>query len=410
MQNSELFFILENIGRERGLSSEMLLESLKRALASAYKKKYNQAPQELKVALDEGKGGLKASVIKEVVKKVDNPGGEISLEEAKKINKEAKLGERIEVKVDPLHFSRIAASAGKYVMMQQIAEMEKDLIYEEFKKKEGKIISGTVRYRTDYFILVDLGKIEGVLPKKEQLINKEYKQGERIRIYVLRVTREPKGPRAILSQTHPNFLRKLFELEVPEIAEGIVSIKQIKRDAGKRAKVVVESKEERVDAVGACVGVRGSRIKAILREIQREKVDIIRYSDDPAVFIKNSLKPAQIKEVKLDEVKKEAKAIVSDDQLSLAIGNGGENVKLAAKLTGWQIDIRSVGQIEKEAVFLRNLPGIGEKILVSLKQAGFLTNKDILRGGVEGLCEVPGIGSKIAEKIIKRVKKMEDKS
>jgi len=410
MQNSEFSFILENIERERGLSSEMLLESLKRAIASAYKKKYNQMPQELRVVLDEEKGGLKAFVSKEVVEKVNNLGGEISLEEAKKINKEVKIGEGIEVEVDPLHFSRIAASTGKYVMMQQIAEMEKDLIYEEFKKKEGEIISGTVRYRTNYFILVDLGKIEGVLPKREQLPNREYKQGERVRAYVLRVTRELKGPRIILSQTHPNFLRRLFELEVPEIAEGIVNIKQIRRDAGKRAKIVVESKEEKVDAVGACVGVRGSRIKAILRELQREKVDIIRYSDDPAGFIKNSLKPAQVKEVKLEEIKKEAKVIVSDDQLSLAIGSGGENVKLAAKLTGWQIDVRSVGQIEKEAVFLKNLPGIGEKILVSLKQAGFLTGKDILRGEVEGLCEVPGIGPKIAEKIIKKVREMEDKS
>jgi len=410
MQNSEFSFILENIERERGLSSEMLLESLKRAIASAYKKKYNQMPQELRVVLNEEKGGLKAFVSKEVVEKVNNPGGEISLEEAKKINKEVKIGERIEVEVDPLHFSRIAASTGKYVMMQQITEMEKDLIYEEFKKKEGEIISGTVRYRTNHFILIDLGKIEGVLPKREQLPDREYKQGERVRAYVLRVTRELKGPRIILSQTHPNFLRRLFELEVPEIAEGIVNIKQIRRDAGKRAKVVVESKEEKVDAVGACVGVRGSRIKAILRELQREKVDIIRYSDDPAVFIKNSLKPAQVKEVKLDEIKKEAKVIVSDDQLSLAIGSGGKNVKLAAKLTGWQIDVRSVGQIEKEAVFLKNLPGIGEKILVSLKQAGFLTGKDILRGEVEGLCEVSGIGPKIAEKIIKKVREMEDKS
>ncbi|MEA1965307.1 MAG: transcription termination factor NusA [Candidatus Aerophobetes bacterium] len=410
MQNNELSFILENIGKERGLSSEMLLESLKRALASAYKKKYNQMPQDLQVVLDKEKGGLKAFASKEVVEKVKNVGGEVSLKEAKKINKEVKLGEKIEIEVDPLHFSRIAASTGKYVMMQQIAEMEKDLIYEEFKKKEGEIISGTVRYRTDHFILIDLGKIEAVLPKKEQLPDREYKQGERVRAYVLRVTRELKGPRIILSQTHPNFLRRLFELEVPEITEGIVNIKQIKRDAGRRAKVVVESKEEKVDAVGACVGVRGSRIKAILRELQREKLDIIRYSEDPAVFIKNSLKPAQVKEVKLDEIKKEAKAIVSDDQLSLAIGSGGGNVKLAAKLTGWQIDVRSVGQIEKEVAFLRNLPGVGEKILVFLKQAGFLTGKDILRGGVEGLCEVPGIGPRIAEKIIKKVRETEDKS
>ncbi len=406
MQSGEFFFLLERIGRERGLSSEILLESVKEALTSAYKKKHNQPPRNLRVILEEGKEKVRVLVDKEVVEKVTNCGTEISLEEALKINETVKLGDQVEIEVNPFHFSRIAASTGKYVMMQQIVEMEKDIICEEFKKREGEIISGTVRYRADHFILIDLGKTEGILPEREQLLNGEYRQGERVRAYILRVTREPKGPRIILSQTHPNFLRGLFELEVPEVEEGIVKIRQIKRDAGRRAKVVVESGEKKVDAVGACVGLRGSRIKAILRELEGERVDIIRYSEDPSVFIKNSLKPAEVKEVKLDEANKKAKVIVADDQLSLAIGSHGENVKLAAKLTGWQIDIRSVGQIEEESAFLKELAGVGEKILISLKQAGFLTHKDIIRGGIEGLCRVSGIGPKLAEKIFNKAKEI----
>lgn len=406
MQSSEFFFLLERVGRERGLSSEILLESVKEALTSAYKKKYDESPRNLRVILDEEKGKVQVLVDKEVVEKVTNSGIEISLEEAREINDKIKLGDQVKIEVNPFHFSRIAASTGKYVMMQQIVEMEKDLLYEEFKKREGEIISGTVRYKADHFILIDLGKTEGILPVREQLLNREYRQGERIRTYILRVTREPKGPRIILSQTHPIFLKRLFELEVPEVEEGIVKIIQIKRDAGRRAKVVVESGQKKVDAVGACVGLRGSRIKAILRELEGERVDIIRYSEEPSVFIKNSLKPAEVKQVKLDEANKEAKVIVADDQLSLAIGSRGENVKLAAKLTGWQIDIRSLGQIEEESAFLRELSGVGEKTLIGLKQAGFLTHKDIIRGGIEGLCKVSGIGPKLAEKIFDRAKEI----
>ena len=406
MQSSEFFFLLERVGRERGLSSEILLESVKEALTSAYKKKYDESPRNLRVILDEEKGKVQVLVDKEVVEKVTNSGTEISLEEAREINDKIKLGDQVKIEVNPFHFSRIAASTGKYVMMQQIVEMEKDLLYEEFKKREGEIISGTVRYKAGHFILIDLGKTEGILPVREQLLNREYRQGERVRTYILRVTREPKGPRIILSQTHPIFLKRLFELEVPEVEEGIVKIIQIKRDAGRRAKVVVESGQKKVDAVGACVGLRGSRIKAILRELEGERVDIIRYSEEPSVFIKNSLKPAEVKQVKLDEANKEAKVIVADDQLSLAIGSRGENVKLAAKLTGWQIDIRSLGQIEEESAFLRELSGVGEKTLIGLKQAGFLTHKDIIRGGIEGLCKVSGIGPKLAEKIFNRAKEI----
>ncbi|TET47083.1 transcription termination/antitermination protein NusA [Candidatus Aerophobetes bacterium] len=406
MQDSEFFFLLERIGRERGLSMDALLESIKEALASAYKKKYNEPALDLRLILDKSEGKVQVMVTKEVVEKVENPGREISLEGAKRIDKNLTLGQRVEVEVDPVQFSRIAASTGKYVMMQQIVEIEKDMIYEEFKKREGEMISGTVRYRTDYFVLIDLGRTEGILPEREQLANRRYRQGERIRAYILKVTRESKGPRITLSQTHPNFLRKLFELEVPEVGEGIVKVREIKRDPGRRAKVVVESKEERVDPVGACVGVRGSRIKAILIELEGERVDIIRYSEDPAIFVKNSLKPAEVLEVKLDETSQKAKAIVADDQLSLAIGSRGENVKLAAKLTGWQIDIRSVGQIKEEAAFLKDLPGVGEKIVESLKQAGFLTVKDIVREGTEDLLKVPGIGPKTAERIFNKAKEI----
>lgn len=410
MQNSELFLLLERIGRERGLSSEALLKTVKEALASAYKKKYNQPMEDLKIVLEEKDERLQVLVTKQVVEEVDNPGIEISLEEGKKIDKKIELGDKIEIETDPFQFSRIAASTGKHVMMQQIVEMEKDLIYEEFKKKQGEIISGTVRYRADRFVLIDLGKTEGILPKREQLPTRRYRQGERVKAYILRVTREPKGPRIILSQTHPDFLRRLFELEVPEIGEDIVEIRQIKREPGRRAKIVVESMEEKVDAVGACVGLRGSRIKAVLLELDAERIDIIRYSEDASTFVKNSLKPAEVVEVKLNESKKEAKVIVTDNQLSLAIGSRGENVKLAARLTGWQIDIRSLGQITEEAIFLKQLTGIGDKTLIFLREAGFLTRKDIVRGGIEALCKVKGVGTKTAGKILEKASEVNQKS
>lgn len=406
MENRELISLMESIERERGISQNTLLEGIKEALYSAYKKRFSRPPRSLRVFLDEEKGQLQVLVKKLVVEKVKEPAVEVSLGEARQFNPQVKMGDEVELEVNPLDFSRIAASTGKYVMMQQIAEKEKDRLYEEFKKKEGQLISGTVRYQTGRFILVDLGKVEGIIPEKETLPNKTYKQGERLIAYVMRVTREPKGPHIVLSQTHPNFLRCLFEMEVPEIEEGIVKIKQIKRDPGRRAKVVVESKDEKIDPVGACVGLRGSRIKSILREIGVEKIDIIKYSSDPAEFIKNALKPAEIHEVKVNPEKKEAKVIVTDDQLSLTIGTNGENVKLVAKLTGWQIDIRSLGQIEREADFLRDLPGVGEKTLISLQKHGFLTLKDIVRGGLKNLAEVEGIGPKIAEKILKRAQEL----
>ncbi len=406
MESKELISLMESIERERGISQATLLEGIKEALYSAYKKKYSRPPRSLRVLLDETKGELKVLVEKLVVDQVKDSAREISLEEARKINPDVRIGEDVEVEVNPLDFSRIAASTGKYVMMQQIAEREKDKLYQEFKKKEGELISGTVRYKSDRFILVDLGKVEGVLPEKETLPNKTYRQGERLLAYVMRVTREPKGPHIVLSQTHPNFLRRLFEMEVPEIEEGIVKIRQIKRDPGRRAKVVVESKDEKIDPVGACVGLRGSRIKSILKEIGNEKIDIIKYSTDPAEFIKNALKPAEIHEVKVNPQKKEAKVIVADDQLSLTIGTNGENVKLVAKLTGWQIDIRSLGQIEKETALLKGLPGVGEKTIMTLKEHGFLTLKDIVRGGLDNLAKVEGIGPKLAEKILKKAQEL----
>jgi len=402
MENAELISALESIQRERGITKDTLLEGVKEALYFAYKKKYSCPPRELWVNLDEGKGEFKVFVKKLVVKKVKNKAVEVLLEDAQKINPEIKIEDEIEIEVDPLDFSRVAASTGKYVMMQQIVEKEKDKFYEEFKEREGELVSGTVQYKTEYFILVDLGKMEGILPERETFPNKSYKQGERILAYIMRVTREPKGPHIVLSQTHPNFLRLLFEMEVPEISEGIVKVEQIKRDPGRRAKVVVRSNDEKIDPVGACVGLRGSRIKAILREMSTEKIDIIKYSPNVAEFIKNALKPAEIHQVRVDAEKKEAKVIVTDDQLSLTIGANGENVKLVAKLTGWQIDIRSLGQIEREEVFLQNLPGIGLKTLISLREHGFLTLKDIVRGGLEKLVEVEGIGSRTAQRILEK--------
>ncbi|MFH0913483.1 MAG: transcription termination factor NusA [Candidatus Omnitrophota bacterium] len=386
----ELLAILDQMEREKGIKKEVLIEAVESALLSAVRKTLNINPdEELRVELDKATGKIRAFKGEEEVKSMD--------------------------------FGRIAASVARQVIIQKIREAEKDVIFNEFQGRVGEIVSGTV-YRFDKGnIIVDLlGKTTGILLKREQSPKEEFRQGQRICAYVVEVKKDARGPQIILSRTHNSLLKKLFELEVPEIYEGIVEIRAIAREAGARTKISVCSKNEKVDSVGACVGMRGNRIRNIVNELQGEKIDIVRFSDDIREYIKAALAPAKISEIKLDKDNQKAEVIVDNDQLSLAIGKHGQNVRLASRLVGWELDIRkkettealtkkeAAGKLEKEIKEvspLEQLSGIGEKTLQNLSAAGFKTIEDIAKAKVEDLIEVKGIGEKKAKKIIGEAKK-----
>lgn len=378
--SGELLAILDHIERERGIKKEVLIAAVESAMVSAVKKSLGVKTNEnISVSIDKENGGIKVFLNDEEVKSVD--------------------------------FGRIAAQTAKQVIIQKIREAEKDVIFNEFSAKVGDIASGTV-YRFDKGnIVIDLlGKTEALMPKREQSPRDDFRQGQRIRAYVLEVRRDVKGPQIILSRTSPLFVKKLFELEVPEIYEGIVEVKSISREAGERTKIAVWSKDDKVDCVGACVGMRGSRVKDIVGELQGEKIDIVRWSDDMKEYIAAALSPAKITEIRLDKNAKRAQVIVPDDQLSLSIGKHGQNVRLASRLIGWDLDIRTREKIVQEKEEAKKakaemmLDGVGEKALDTLIEAGFDSLEKIKDATVEQLTQVKGIGAKKAEKIIAAAK------
>jgi N utilization substance protein A len=386
--NQELLAIIEQIGREKGIKKEVLIEAIESALLSAAKKVIDIKPgEELNIQLNPETGKISAFKNKEEITSID--------------------------------FGRIAASTARQVIIQKIREAEKDVIFNEFQSRMGEIVSGTVyRFEKGNIIIDLLGKAEGILFKHQQSPREEFKQGQRIRAYVLEVKKESKGPQITLSRTHPNFVKKLFELEVPEIYEGIVEIKSISRIAGERTKIAVWSKNEKVDSVGACVGMRGNRVRNIVNELQGEKIDIIRFNEDIKEFIKAALSPAEVSEIRLEKENQKALVLVADDQLSLAIGKHGQNVRLASRLIGWELDIRTKTQVLEEApgeveakvekvkVSLKDLPGVGVKTLANLKEAGIKTIDDILKMKLEDLTKIKGIGEKKAQNLIKEAKKL----
>jgi N utilization substance protein A len=382
VMSQELLAIIEQIEREKGINKEVLFEAVESALASAARKVLGISPEEkLRVELDRNTGKIRAF--------------------------------RNEEELISIDFGRIAASVARQLIIQKIREAEKEVIFNEFQGKVGEIVSGAV-YRFDKGnIIVDLlGKAEGVLLRREQSPKEEFKPGQRIRAYIAEVKKETKGLQIILSRTHPTFVKKLFELEVPEIYEGIVEIKSIARQAGERTKIAVWSKNEKVDSVGACVGMRGNRVKNIVNELHGEKIDIVRYSEDNREYIKAALSPAKVAEIKLDKEHLRAEVIVDDDQLSLCIGKHGQNVRLASRLVGWELDIRTkapaaAAEAEKEeAPSLEQISGVGEKTLAHLKEAGFNSIGDISKAKIEDLVNIKGIGKKKAQKLIEEAKKL----
>ncbi len=338
MQN-QFISAIEQICEEKGISKEMVLEAIEAAIVAAYKKDFGDKEQEVRAELNHDTGEATIFVTKEVVESVEDPMIQLSVSEAKKLQKDAILGDMIEVKEDNKEFGRVAAQTAKQVIVQRIREAERDVVFSEFSDKEGLIINATVQRFENGNTYIDLGKATGVMFPNDQIPNEKYYPGQRIKVYVVRVEQTTRGPQIVVSRTHPEMVRRLFEMEVPEIANGTVEIAGIAREAGARTKISVKSNAEGVDPVGTFVGGRGTRVQAVMGELGEEKIDIIAYSENPAEYITNALSPTKVISVKTDEENKKAIVKVPEDQLSLAIGKAGQNVRLAAKLTGWNVDI-----------------------------------------------------------------------
>ncbi len=403
--NSELQAVVEYMERERGIDRETMLASLETALLSASKKSTGPS-RELRVEIDRTTYNIRAWAQVEVVEKPRDPHEEISLAKALKIKDDAALGDIIEMEVSTKDFGRISAQTAKQAILHRLRQAEKEIIYEEYKDRPGDIVTGAVRRFDRSDVIVDLGRAEAVMPSRERVPTEEYQVGERVRAYILKVDNASHGPQIVLSRSHPDFVKRLFELEVSEIADGTVEIKGIAREAGFRSKIAVLSHDEKVDPVGACVGMRGIRVKNIVRELSGEKIDIVRWHDDIKTFVTNALAPARLMKVDVDEEVRTVTVTVDSDQLSLAIGKKGQNARLTAKLSGWKIDIQKnedqIGFEEKVARAIRSLAeieGIGMENATHLVQGGFLTLEGIMAADLSDLEVVEGFTPETAQKV-----------
>ena len=347
--NKEFFEALEELSIEKGINKDYLLDAIETALLTAYKKNFN-AEENVKIIIDEEKAVIQVFSLREVVEEVFDPAIEISLDEARKINKRAQIGDIVEVEITPKDFGRIAAQTAKQVIVQKIREAEREIVFTEYSDRQGEIVSGLIQKVDKNVVIVDLGRLEGIMTANEQIPTETYAVNDKIKAYVVDVKKNSKGvPQMMISRTHPGFVKRLFELEIPEIYEGLIEIKNIVREAGSRTKIAVYSKDMNIDPVGSCVGPRGIRIQNILNELKEEKIDVVEWSEDPVQYIASALSPASVLAVDINQEEMTSKVVVPDSQLSLAIGKDGQNARLAAKLTGWKIDIKSESQIKGEA-------------------------------------------------------------
>ena len=399
---SDLTRVIEQVGKDKGIDKTTLVETIKAAMLTAARRRYGQL-KDIEAQYNEGAGEVELFEFKTVVSDVRNAEMEISLEEAKELDPESECGDSIGMKLDTTEFGRIAAHTARQVIIQRLRDAERDNIYNDFKDRVGEVVNGTVQRFEGRDMIVNLGRAEALLPYREQVHNVSYRHGDRVRAYIYDVRQDTKGPQVMLSRTHPALLVEFFKMEVPEVYEGIVEIKGAAREPGERAKIAVISHDPDVDPVGACVGMRGIRVKSVVQELQGERIDIVPWSEDSAKFICNALSPAQITKVIIDEDAKIMEVIVEDDQLPLAIGKKGQNVRLAAKLTGWQIDIQSVTGSDKLSeqaqLDMGRIPGVGEVTAMALPQRGFTKVEDVAEADIELLAKVPGIGEKKAESI-----------
>ena len=397
MNNINIVEALSQIAREKNVDRRLVIETLTDALVSAAKKRFVNADN-FEVQLDADTGHMAVLARKTVVEEVNEPELEIDLEDARQIDKQAQLGSVVFEELNLSDFGRNAIQAAKQILIQRVREAERDRIYDEFSGRLTQIESGIVQQISHGDIVMNLGRAEAAIPLKEQIRRERYRQGDSVRGYIYEVLKSTRGPQVLLSRTHPEFLRKLFSIEVPEIAEGIVKIHSVAREPGERAKIAVSSNDERVDPVGACVGVKGSRVQAIVRELSGERIDIVPWIDEPQIFIGRALSPAAISRVIVDERRQRASVIVGSDQLSLAIGKSGQNSRLAVQLTGWGLDILTEEEfqarrrrIEESQQELRKLEGVSELIAISLASSGFISIRAIAEVEVNLLQTVPGL-------------------
>ncbi|MGD8718603.1 MAG: transcription termination factor NusA [Candidatus Zixiibacteriota bacterium] len=413
MEGIQLNEMVDQLARAKDIEREIVIEALEAALNSASRRSHLNIP-EMDIHLLDEDGNIVIVARRVVVEEVTKPGLEMSLEEARAIDPEAEVGDEMDVEISPSIFGRNAAQIAKQVVIQRLREAERSVILDEYQKRIGEVVSGVVKRESKGTIVLDLGRTEAVMPYRERLPGEEYRLGDRVRAYLTEVRETTKGAQIIVSRGQPEFLSKLFELEVPEIYEGLVKIHAVAREPGSRSKIAVSSRDKNVDPVGTCVGMRGYRVQAVVRELSGEKVDIVRFSSSVEEFTRNALAPAQITAIEVDEDAHHIVVVVPEGQLSLAIGRGGQNVRLAAKLIGWHLDIISEREREELGVreeaeaassydFLISLPGIGEKTALALYEEGFGSADEILAADLEELAAVPGLGPKSAEELKRKV-------
>ncbi len=403
MQISDINRVVEQVSKDKGIDREVLIRALEEALKSAARKKFGNK-MDIEVQYNNDSGEIEVFQFKDVAEEVTEPALEISLEEGRKLDPECEIGDSLGTKMDTSTFGRIAAQSAKQVIIQKMKDAEKDAVYAGFIDRRGDIINGIVQRIDRGDIIVNLGHTEGIVHVREQVPKETYRRGDRIRAYILDVLQESRGPQIILSRTHPNFLIHLFRTEVPEISEGIVTIMGAAREPGIRAKFAVASNNSDIDPVGACVGMKGSRVQNVVQELRGEKIDIIPWHVDPAKFVCNALAPAEISRVIIDETNKSMEVIVPDEFLSIAIGKKGQNVRLASKLTGWHLDVKSETRYSKamQSAYdsLVALPGIGISMADALYELGFYSAEEVSNAAPEDLIQVRGIGEEKARKLI----------
>ena len=400
---SEIKRVIDQVSRDKGIDRHILIKALEEALKSAARKKYGPKV-DIEVQYSEETGELEVFQFKEVAEVVDDTMLQISLDEGRRLDPDCEVGDSLGTKMDTNTFGRIAAQSAKQVIIQKLKDAEKDAVYTSYTERKGEIINGIVQRIDRGDIIVNLGQTEGVLPIREQVPKENYRRGDRIRALILEVLHESRGPQVVLSRTHPSFLITLFRTEVPEISEGIVSIMGASREAGVRAKIAVASNNSDIDPVGACVGMKGSRVQNVVQELRGEKIDIIPWHVDPAKFVCSSLAPAEISRVIIDEDNRSMEVIVPDEFLSIAIGKKGQNVRLASKLTGWHLDVKSESSYNQAMQSgynsLMALPGVGISLADALYEKGFYSAEEISKASLEDLLQIRGVDEAMARSLI----------
>ncbi len=415
--NSEFIAMLDYLEREKGIKREVLIEAISTALITAAKKSFSIS-REVRIDINSKSGQIRAFAKPLVVETVTHPQEEISLTRARQIKRDIALGDEIEVEVTPSDFGRIAAQTARQAITQRIRQIEKNMIYEEFKDRAGEIVSGTVRRFERLDVVIDLGKFEAIMPSRERVATEEYNIGDRLRAYVLAVENGTRGPEIILSRSHPNFIRRLFEIEVSEINDRTVEIRSIAREAGFRTKVAVYSANEKIDPVGACVGVRGARVKNIVRELNNEKVDIIRWHEDPREFLKEAIKPTRLKSIEVDEASHTLRITVDKEELALTIGKRGQNARLTSRLVGWELDIsedRTAAEVFEQQMAgaahqLASALGLTEKEAKILTDGGMTSLEVILTAESTDIAELLPCDLTRAQLILEAAKKQLEQS